>query len=438
MQTDKTTLIDLSIFNQEEEFSVFSKLDLTRTTGGREKLRQIFNSSLNDIEAIKNVQKTLKLILEKQSQWPLTISNGSVLMIHKFYESSIDQPPAHPTITSAQYYKLFHGPDYSLIKYSTGHAFDFIKGMQTILEFFLVDEAPENFKKVLVKAETIINKEQFNIISKKEKNSDLVITEILSLAYFLRYHYKQQFFELIEIYFQLDAWYGMAMAVKEFDLSFPEFIPSTEPVLEAKKLFHILLHKPVAYDVELNKLNNFIFLTGANMAGKSTFIKAVGSAVFLAHIGMGVPAKSMQLSLFDGLLSNINVLDNVVKGESYFYNEVQRIKNTILKISDGRKWLILIDELFKGTNVEDAMKCSTAVIEGLIKIKCSLFILSTHLYEIGEDLKKYPNIDFKFFETNVSDEKLSFSYQLKNGISNDRLGYLILKREKVIELLEGL
>jgi DNA mismatch repair ATPase MutS len=153
---------------------------------------------------------------------------------------------------------------------------------------------------------------------------------------------------------------------------------------------------------------------------------------------MGVPAKSMELSLFDGLLSNINVADNVAKGESYFYNEVQRIKNTIIKITDGRKWLILIDELFKGTNVQDAMKCSTVVIEGLIKIKRSLFILSTHLYEIGEDLKKYPNIDFKYFETNVTEDKLSFSYQLKNGVSNDRLGFLILKREKVIELLEEL
>ena len=89
------------------------------------------------------------------------------------------------------------------------------------------------------------------------------------------------------------------------------------------------------------------------MAGKSTFIKAVGSAVFLAHIGMGVPAESMKLTLFDGLLTNINVVDNIVKGESFFYNEVQRIKNTILKVNDSRKWLILIDELFKGTNVQD-------------------------------------------------------------------------------------
>jgi DNA mismatch repair protein MutS len=146
----------------------------------------------------------------------------------------------------------------------------------------------------------------------------------------------------------------------------------------------------------------------------------------------------MKLSLFDGLLSNINVVDNIIKGESYFFNEVQRIKNTILKINDGRKWLVLIDELFKGTNVQDAMKCSLTVIKGLIKIKNSLFILSTHLYEIGEELKQHPNISFRYFETAVEEEQLSFSYQLKEGISNDRLGYLILKREKVVSLLEQL
>lgn len=438
METDKTTLNDLSIFNHDEEFSVFSRLNLTRTVGGREKLRQIFSRSLSDIESINNVQKTLQLILSKESKWPLSISNGSVMMIYKFYESSIDQPPARPTPTSAQYYKLFHSQDYSLIKYSTGHAFDFIKGMQQILTVFLTDDAPENVKKLLLKAQQMLGKPQFVIISQKEKNSELTITEILSLAYFIRYHYKQNFFELIEIYSLLDAWYGMAMAVKEFNLAFPIFNSSEEPVLKAEELYHILLTGPVAYTVELNQKKNFIFLTGANMAGKSTFIKAIGSSVFLAHIGMGVPAKSMRLSLFDGLLSNINVVDNVVKGESYFYNEVQRIKNTILKITDGRKWLILIDELFKGTNVQDAMKCSAVVIEGLIKIKRSLFILSTHLYEIGAELKKYPNIDFKYFETGVTDEKLTFSYQLKEGISNDRLGYLILKNEKVIELLEAL
>jgi DNA mismatch repair ATPase MutS len=438
METDKTTLNDLSIFNHEDEFSVFNKFNLTRTTGGRDKLRQIFSKSPEDIDSIKNVQKTLQLIIEKHLQWPLFISNGSVMMIYKFYESSIDEPPARPTPISANLYKLFHGPDFSLIKYSTGHAFDFIKGMHQIIEVFLTEDAPSNLKKLLEKANVLILKYQFQVVFRNEKAENLLHSDMLSLAHFIRYHFKQNFLELIDIYSQLDAWYGMAMAVREFKLSFPVFISSDKPVLKAKQLYHILLQDPVAYDVELSQKNNFIFLTGANMAGKSTFIKAVGSSVFLAHIGMGVPAQSMELSLFDGLLSNINVVDNISKGESYFYNEVQRIKNTILKVNDGKKWLILIDELFKGTNVQDAMKCSTVVIEGLIKIKGSLFILSTHLYEISEHLKNYPNIDFKYFETNVIDDKLIFNYQLRDGVSNDRLGYLILKNEKVIELLEGL
>jgi DNA mismatch repair ATPase MutS len=153
---------------------------------------------------------------------------------------------------------------------------------------------------------------------------------------------------------------------------------------------------------------------------------------------MAVPAQSMELSFFDGMLSNINIMDDLSKGESYFYNEVQRIKTSIQKINDGKKLLVLIDELFKGTNVEDAMKCSTTVIKGLLKMKKSLFILSTHLYEIGDELKSFPNIRFNYFETIVKEDQLFFNYQLKEGISNDRLGYFILRKEGVVEMLEKL
>jgi DNA mismatch repair ATPase MutS len=230
----------------------------------------------------------------------------------------------------------------------------------------------------------------------------------------------------------------MAKATQVYGLQFPTFTSDQRPYIAAEGLYHILLQTPVGYHLEMSHENNFIFLTGANMAGKSTFIKSVGLAVYLAHIGMAVPAKSMELTLFHGLLSNIQVADNIVKGESYFFNEVQRIKNTILKINDGQKWLVLIDELFKGTNVQDAMRCSSAVIKGLLKIENSLFILSTHLYEIGDELRPYPNIAFRYFETHVTDTQLSFSYQLKDGISNDRLGYLILQREGVVDMIEKL
>ena len=438
MEIDKTTLSDLSIFDHDDEFSIFQKLDFTTTVGGRESLRYNFSKTLGSIEDAKNVQEILKLILKNKTAWPDIISNGTMMMIQKFYESNIDTIPHNPSAPSAYSYKILHGPDFSLVKYSTGHCFDFIKGIQILIKNLLTEDCPLPLKKLLTRAEHILDKEQFNIVSQKSKADELPITEMLHLAYFFLYHYKQNIFELMDIYYQLDAWYSMAAAVEKYGLIFPVFIEDDEPVLKASGLYHILLPHPVGYNITLNQSCNFVFLTGANMAGKSTFIKSIGAAAFLAHIGMGVPAESMELTWFDGLLSNINVTDNIAKGESYFYNEVQRIKNTILKINDGRKWLILIDELFKGTNVQDAMKCSATVIEGLIKIKNSLFILSTHLYEIGEGLKVHPNIAFKYFETIVDEEQFKFNYQLKDGISNDRLGYLILKRENVIELLEKL
>lgn len=272
METDKTTLKDLSIFDRDDEFSVFNKLNFTRTTGGRERLRQIFASSLDDIESINNVQKTLQLILKNREQWPLFISNGTVMMIHKFYESTIDDIPARPTILSARLYKLLHGPDFSLIKYSIGHAFDFIKGMKQIVSVFLNDDAPLNLKKQLQKAEILTEKTQFLIVAQKGKAEEMSNAEMLTLAYFIRNHYKQNFLELINIYALMDAWYGMAVAVNEHKLTFPVFIPSDKPVLKSKQLYHILLNEPVAYDVELDQRHNFIFLTGANMAGKSTFM----------------------------------------------------------------------------------------------------------------------------------------------------------------------
>ena len=438
MEIDKTTLADLLMFNSGEDISVFAKLDLCSTAHGSEQMKINFSTALKTQDEIVAVQQTLQLIIKKQAQWPRQISNGTVMVVEKFFDSQISLIPPHPSSLEAYTYKLLHGPDFALVTYSAKHCFDFIKGFQNLLQVFLQEDIPLPLQKVLTAIERIISKQQFDIVKKYKNTEDLNNTQILELAHFIRYGYKHNMLDLVVLYAQIDAWYGMAAAVQKFGLVFPQFVQSNEPVIEAKGLYHLLVDKPVAYDVVLNQKTNFLFLTGANMAGKSTFIKSVGACVFLAHIGMGVPAQQMKLTLFDGMLSNINVVDNIAKGESYFYNEVQRIKATITKISDGKKWLILIDELFKGTNVQDAMKCSSTVIEGLLKMKNSLFILSTHLYEIGEDLKKYPNIDFKYFETAVINDQLHFSYQLKDGISNDRLGYLILKREGVVEMLEKL
>ena len=122
-------------------------------------------------------------------------------------------------------------------------------------------DAPENLKRILQKAAVLLEKHQLNVIATKNKASDLSMAEMLGLAHFLRNHFKQNFLEVVEIYFQLDAWYGMATAVKEFDLVFPEFIANGKPELNIKGLYHILINEPVAYDLELDAKNNFVFLT---------------------------------------------------------------------------------------------------------------------------------------------------------------------------------
>jgi len=438
MQIDKITFNDISIFHQEEELSIFHRLNFTKTVGGKEWLRRFFSEPHQDLKRIIGTQNIIRTLLARIDDWPTEITNGTIIMIDKFLDYNLDPVPQHPNRVNAYAYKLLHGQDYSMLKYSVKHFADFFRGLKKLLYLLSDTELPANLSFYLERIVANLKEEPLSRLAGTVADEPLSIEDNLYYAHHLRNRYKTEILELIEVFSRLEAWYSMAMAVKTYDLRFPEFVDQEEPFFKADGLYHVLLHNPIAYDLVLQPGQNFLFLTGANMAGKSTLIKAIGSSVFLAHIGMGVPARHMRLSLFDGLLSNINVSDNIAKGESYFFNEVQRIKNTIYKINDGKKWLVLIDELFKGTNVQDAMKCSLTVIKGLIKIKNSLFILSTHLYEIGDELKDHSNISFKFFETRVMDDQLEFSYQLKEGISNDRIGYVILRREKVVDMLEKL
>lgn len=438
MQIDAISFNDISIFHPEEEFSIFHKLNFTRTTGGKEWLRYYFTQPLHDLASIRGTQELIRALMAHVDHWPEDISNGTILVIDKFLDYPLDSISSNLNSVNSLAYKLLHSEDYSMSKYSITHFADFFRGLRRIVTLMDGVELPKNIRIYIDRIDGIIREPALKALSDMDPGYRFNIRENLFYAKQVRITYRTRILELIDIYSRIDAWYSMAMAVKKYALVFPEFVDSATPLVDARGLYHILLPNPVSYDLQMDPAQNFLFLTGANMAGKSTLIKSVGTAVFLAHLGMGVPASSMRLTLFDGLLSNINVTDNIAKGESFFFNEVQRIRNTIEKINNGKKWLVLIDELFKGTNVEDAMKCSLAVIRGFIKIRNSLFILSTHLYEIGKELDNVPNISFKYFETNVENDQLSFSYQLKDGVSNDRIGYVILKREKVVEMLDNL
>ncbi|MBS1731387.1 MAG: DNA mismatch repair protein MutS [Bacteroidetes bacterium] len=436
MQADLTTIQDLSIFERDEQFSVFHFLDQTKTIGGREWLESYFKKPLATLEDIHQTQALLKKFTAVSHQWPDDISNGTIMVVEKFYQSGISGLPERPTIINAFSYKIFNVSDYSIIRYSVKYFIQLIRGMHEIDLLLNGNDNPLILQKLLNEVALLLKSPGIDEIKKLDYKEKLSRVKILFFANYFLHQYKSACFTLIQLFYRFDGYMSMALAGEKFHFSYPIFYDDPWPHFEAKELFHPLLKIPVAYPINISHEKNFLFLTGANMSGKSTFIKAVGVAAYLAHLGMAVPAASLRLSFFDGLLSNIQVADNIVKGESYFFNEVQRIKSTIIKISNGKKWLILIDELFKGTNIEDAMRCSTVVIEGLLKMKNALFILSTHLYEIAETLQHFPNIFFHYFETNIENGRLVFNYQLKPGVSVDKLGYLILKNEGVVELLD--
>jgi DNA mismatch repair protein MutS len=158
--------------------------------------------------------------------------------------------------------------------------------------------------------------------------------------------------------------------------------------------------------------------------------------IYLSHLGFPVPAKKMTTSLFDGLFTTINLTDNLNIGYSHFYSEVKRVKDLVTKINTDKKLFIIFDELFRGTNVKDAYDASLMIISALAKIKDNLFFISTHILEVAETLDQKDLIMFSCFESDLKDQQPVYDYKLKDGISKERIGLLIIKNEKIPEILD--
>jgi DNA mismatch repair ATPase MutS len=172
------------------------------------------------------------------------------------------------------------------------------------------------------------------------------------------------------------------------------------------------------------------------MSGKTTLMRALGISAILAHLGMGVPAEELSISFLEGVITNMHVEDNLLKGESFFLAEVKSMKHTAEAIAQKGAQLVLMDELFKGTNVHDAYDCTKAIVEGLLQHPQHIMILSTHLHEVAYHFEKQKGLAFYCFHTTIGKEgNFEFNYQLKEGISDERIGYKILVKEGIVNIL---
>jgi len=431
---DKITLNDLSFFKGEH--SVFSLLNRCTTQAGADILRQYVQRPPDTYETLLARQDAVKFWMQHADKWTGAISNGTLVMIEKYYESADGmsyRPNGFSLLLDSIVQKVFNRDQYSFIRFSVSHLIDFLKGCRELLLLNQFNPPPAIGAELDAMERALEMPLCKTLADTPAKASQKMLLE---LSYKARREIKHVVLTLIAGYARLDALQSMAVATREHGWQMPELLPAQSLIFSATQMYHPLLSKPVAYDIETRRARNFTFLTGANMSGKSTLIRSMGVTALLAHMGMGVPAQALRISFLEGIITNMHVEDDILLGESYFFAEVKRMKLTAQKLNNSRYHLVLMDELFKGTNVHDAYECSRAVIDGLLSQEDNMMVLSTHLYELSDGLKDNTAIAFRYCHTQIdADGKYHFTYHLKEGVSNDRIGYLVLKQEGVLDLL---
>uniref|UniRef100_UPI000F8D14DB MutS-related protein n=1 Tax=Pseudoflavitalea rhizosphaerae TaxID=1884793 RepID=UPI000F8D14DB len=266
---------------------------------------------------------------------------------------------------------------------------------------------------------------------------DLPVTTLAQYDHLLKGRFPEAMEKLLQFIYELDLYIAVSNVARKKGFTYAKALPAELNVLQASNLAHPCIDKAIGNDITMHEKTNVIFLTGANMAGKSTLMKSIGISIYLAHMGFPIAARSFEFSVREGMYSSINVADNIGLGYSHFYAEVVRVKQAADAAASGKRLLLMFDELFKGTNVKDAYDGTLAVTEAFAEYQDCLFIVSTHIIEVGEALKETKNIQFRFMPTIMDGARPRYTYILEEGITEDRQGMMIIRNEGILEMLQS-
>lgn len=199
--------------------------------------------------------------------------------------------------------------------------------------------------------------------------------------------------------------------------------------LRAEALGHPLMHRDrcVRNDIDMEKRPFFIIITGANMAGKSTYLRTVGINYLLACIGTPVCARQMEIYPAQ-LITSLRTSDSLNDNESYFFAELKRLKLIIDKLQADEELFIILDEILKGTNSMDKQKGSFALIKQFMALQAN-GIIATHDLLLGTLIDLFPeDIRNYCFEADITNNELTFSYRLRPGIARNMNACFLMKR----------
>lgn len=221
-----------------------------------------------------------------------------------------------------------------------------------------------------------------------------------------------------------------------FSFNHPHFVfptLSTGRKLSAKDLGHPLLTdgERVNNDLHIDEEQSILIITGANMAGKSTFLRSVGVNVVLALSGAPVCASEFHCPLIE-VRSGMRTADSLKEHQSYFYAELDRLKSIMDELREGKPVLILLDEILKGTNSTDKQAGSVALVKQLIDHPC-LALIATHDLALGDLEYQYPEKVLNYsFEANIENDQLSFDYKLKRGLAQKMNATFLMRKMGII------
>ena len=238
----------------------------------------------------------------------------------------------------------------------------------------------------------------------------------------------------VKKWFEVIAFFDAENSLANFSFNHPNYtfpkINEDKPVIKSTQLGHPLLKTEKRIDNDFSILENeFFIITGANMAGKSTFLRTVSLSIVMANIGLPVCAETFEYTPIK-LITSMRTSDSLADDESYFYSELKRLKFIVDTIHTD-EYFILLDEILKGTNSKDKAIGSKKFVEKLLGSQ-SAGIIATHDVSLCELENEYSEIKNYYFDAKITNDELHFDYLFKKGICKNMNASFLLKKMKII------
>ena len=437
LHLDPHTLSDLEIFESSSGGkTLFEYCNLTCTSGGEKALERRLKHPWCHVDAIRATQRSLSFISLHRSAFKMLPTDYLTSRVSQYMHEPLPViTQTNPLDFSIAIVSLWVNEKHIIdsVRRGVRVTCGLIHAMQDLIKQPALATAKGELAPLIDEVKSLLAHPKWSNMPTMDNGGHT--WKILRLDQVFRLHDKPVIDRLLEIIYEIDALIALADTTDQNGLTIPEVETGTLSA-EASGLVHPFVPSAVDNPVKLNQTHRLLLLTGPNMAGKTTYLRAFAISFYLAHLGMGVPAAHFRFSPAESLFSSITLSDNLVSGISYFRAEALRMKAIALAVSQGRRVVAIMDEPFKGTNVKDALDASLAVIQRLSEREDCLFMCSSHLIELAEQLNTQAFIDYRYFDAKEEGEKLSFDYKLRHGVSKQRLGMRVLHEEGIFSLLD--